>query len=723
MFLFKLSFRLPFALILLLLAGNAAHSQTDSLKKVIAAANNDSVRITALCDLAGIYTAINSDSAVYFAEEALKLAQKKRSPFLVAFSEMSLSYALNSSAEFARGDSCAASAFNYFDRVKNEYYASKALMYRSMLQMGMGNFNMALRFQLPAISYFEKHKKYNELMDIYAVNAMVYANTDQPDEALRVMARAEKLLDEKLDRVRDSVFYYKCLSRIHDGYGMFYFLRNDYPSSMKHYKQAIIGFENTGNKAGLLSTHNNLGVLYYYLGNTDSCLYHLTAGLSTAEAMGDNFAVCQTSINIGELYLAKRDFAKAYTYYMRGLDLAKKHNIANEEKSAYLQLSNYYKTLGNYQLAYDYHLKYSALKDSLFSAKTSKEIAELSTKYETDKKEAQIKELESGRQIQQLELDKREADIKRQSYLLLFTALGLVLLLTLAFFIYRGYKQKKKANIELQSAYDLIEEKSKAVEEKNKEMLDSIHYAKRIQRVLLASHSLLKKHLPEYFVLYKPKDIVSGDFYWAQNIKKNDGSSRFMLCVGDCTGHGVPGAFMSLLNISLLNDLAVDKKITHPNLLLNALRDEIIKALNPEGSEVESKDGMDAVLCSFDMEKAVLQFACANNPLWLIRNNELIEHAPDKFPVGMHYAEMKSFRLQSIQLQKDDSLYLFTDGYADQFGGKDGKKFKYKQLKELLLANAHLPMSEQQKLFEKRIEEWRGSLEQIDDILLVGIKV
>ncbi len=256
------------------------------------------------------------------------------------------------------------------------------------------------------------------------------------------------------------------------------------------------------------------------------------------------------------------------------------------------------------------------------------------------------------------------------------------------------------------------------IREKNREITDSIYSAKRIQQALLASDTLLKKSLPEYFVLYKPKDIVSGDFYWANII-----DNKFVMITADCTGHGVPGAFMSLLNISYLNEAVVEKRIDSPEKILEYVRSQLIYSLNPEGSIIESKDGMDAALCIYDFKNLWLRFACANNPLWILRNNALIIYKPDKMPVGMHYGEQKPFSLNTAGLRKGDIIYTFTDGYADQFGGEKGKKYKYKALKKLLLSIQTKTMNEQKEILNNTFENWRGSLEQVDDVLIIGIKV
>jgi serine phosphatase RsbU (regulator of sigma subunit) len=236
---------------------------------------------------------------------------------------------------------------------------------------------------------------------------------------------------------------------------------------------------------------------------------------------------------------------------------------------------------------------------------------------------------------------------------------------------------------------------------------------------LLASDTLLKNNLPEYFVLYKPKDIVSGDFYWAQQAPEG----KFLLLTGDCTGHGVPGAFMSLLNISILHELVVGRKIYRPDLILNAQKEMIISSLNPEGAEEISKDGMDAVLCSFDIENKTLEFACANNPVWINRDGALLEYKGDKQPIGIHEGNNLPFTLHKEELKKGDVIYTLTDGFADQFGGPKGKKFKYSQLKEKLVTISSKPMTEQKEILDKLFEEWKNDLEQVDDVLLIGIRI
>lgn len=265
-----------------------------------------------------------------------------------------------------------------------------------------------------------------------------------------------------------------------------------------------------------------------------------------------------------------------------------------------------------------------------------------------------------------------------------------------------------------------IEEKNKEIEQKNKDITDSIYYAKRIQESILPSISVIADVNVELGIYFKPKDIVSGDFYFIKHIKNDN---ILIVAAADCTGHGVPGAFMSMLGISLLNEIVVKPEVDHTDTILNELREGVIKSLNQEGKEVETKDGMDIALIAYDYKKGIVEFSGANNPLYLIRNDELLEYKADKMPIGLYYKKHDLFSRSEINVQKGDVLYIFSDGFADQFGGEKGKKYLYKRFKQYLLSIHSLPMNQQVELLEKEILKWRGEIEQIDDHIVIGIRI
>lgn len=310
-------------------------------------------------------------------------------------------------------------------------------------------------------------------------------------------------------------------------------------------------------------------------------------------------------------------------------------------------------------------------------------------------------------------------------YFLILTGIGFLLSINVKY-----EKRVQKLLEDVREKNIVLEEQKNYIEKIHNEISDSINYARRIQNVLLPELAPLERCFKDYFILFKPRNVVSGDFYWFSEI--ND---KIIFCLADCTGHGVPGAFMSMLGISFLRELVTKEHLTEPSEILNRLRDEIIIALNQRGVTSDQKDGMDISLFSLSSGSGEhpdpgrsfeFRWAGANNPCWIIRNGKFEELIADKMPVGIHH-HMDRFKTISTQLVKGDKLYLSTDGYKDQFGGPMSKKFMSKQLRELILENSSRPMNEQKEILEQKVEKWRtgyGTInEQTDDISLVGFEV
>ena len=279
--------------------------------------------------------------------------------------------------------------------------------------------------------------------------------------------------------------------------------------------------------------------------------------------------------------------------------------------------------------------------------------------------------------------------------------------------IFLGMKLFKIENLRYAK---LIEEQKKIVEEKNTEMTDSIHYAKKIQIALMPPPEKLSEAFPNNFVLLLPKDIVSGDFYWFAKTEEH-----FYCAVADCTGHGVPGGFMTMLGLTFLDEIVNQRSVINPAEILNELREKIINTLRQSGTPGESKDGMDITIWQINSEKTLLHYAAANNPLYLMRGQNLITLKADKQPCGFHLVS-KPFTLGKVELQPEDCIYAFSDGYPDQFGGEKGKKFKYKKLEELLLSTSS-DLKLQKQTLTKTFQDWKGSLDQVDDILIIGMRI
>jgi serine phosphatase RsbU (regulator of sigma subunit) len=272
-----------------------------------------------------------------------------------------------------------------------------------------------------------------------------------------------------------------------------------------------------------------------------------------------------------------------------------------------------------------------------------------------------------------------------------------------------------------------VEKQKKIVEVKNKDITDSINYAQRIQQAILPLPEDISKVFPESFIYFQPRDIVSGDFYWFYKSKRKD-KNWVYIAVADCTGHGVPGAFMSMIGNTLLNEILNEKQIYETDQILNHLHIEVRAALKQDTAQNTTNDGMDIALCRIDLETLELQYAGANRALYIYKNTkdgiEFVDVKPNKFPIGGYQAETtRSFTPHHIQLKQNDTIYIFSDGYADQFGGVSNKKFMVKRLQNELIAIQNLPMSEQKFLVQKLVMDWKGDAEQVDDILMIGVKV
>jgi serine phosphatase RsbU (regulator of sigma subunit) len=319
--------------------------------------------------------------------------------------------------------------------------------------------------------------------------------------------------------------------------------------------------------------------------------------------------------------------------------------------------------------------------------------------------------------------------IEKQKLILYFVLLALFLVSFLGYYIYRSYKIKKEANIRLEEKNRTISLQKDEIEKQRdiaaaqrdqiayqkKHITDSIVYAKRIQTALIPSLELFSDKL-EHFVLYKPLDIVSGDFYWVSTQE-----NLHVIIAADCTGHGVPGAFMSMLGVTMLNEIVNEKHILMPDQIIENLRQGIIKSLKQVAEEESIKDGMDIAVCVIDFEKNILWYAGANSPLYLVRGNELTHYRADKMPVAIHY-KMEPFTLHRIDIQKGDAFYIFSDGYADQFGGPKQRKFMSMQLRETLVAMSGIPMLQQGERLNEIFGEWRGDNPQVDDVTLIGVR-
>ncbi len=566
------------------------------------------------------------------------------------------------------------------------------------------DYQKSLQYYFKALTIFEAEKKETKYASTLNNIANLYYTQKELDKALTYHLKSlsiSRKLDEK-SKIASSLY----------NIGLVYIDKNDPLKALTYYQESLQLAKDINHKVGQAMLYSSIGKCYRMLKDYEKALEYCNHSLDIKKELGDENGIAALHNSIGDIYFEMRNYEKAIEYSNLSLNEGKKVKSIGIMQNAYQLLAISYSAQKKYDLAYKNYRLFSEYKDSMFNSEKSKQLTEIGMKYETEKKDKEL--IRKDGEIKFQEASSKQKETQRNVFIL-----GFIFVAVLTIIIFKSLKAKQKANKKLTLAYEEIEYKNKLVEEKNKNITDSINYAKRIQTALLTSETLLQKNLPSFFILYKPKDIVSGDFYWAHKMENKE----FLVCTGDCTGHGVPGAFMSLLGVTSLNEIVIEKKISQPSVILDLLRDKLIKVLNPEDSEQQNYEGMDCSLCKYNFETMEMEIAAANNSVWQIsEDKQLTEHIADKQPVGFH-PEPQPFRSQKVKLKKNDTIYTFTDGFADQFGGPKGKKFKKKQLQKLILSIAHYTLDQQKQELSRILNEWQGNLIQIDDILIIGIKV
>lgn len=428
------------------------------------------------------------------------------------------------------------------------------------------------------------------------------------------------------------------------------------------------------------------------------------------ELFGSNSRGVTWTDNLGMAYHYQKQYEKALPLFLESIENAPNIYTANT-MATHFHLANLYYDMKEYKKGFEIQRIYDHIKDSIFSLENSRQLSELTQKYDSDKKKTQIENQKKQIRSEQ-----------KQKY---FFAASMLVFIALGFLLFRSLKQKNKANKIILEQKSVVEDQKDALEYKNREILDSITYAKRLQDAILPAVDYWHRILPESFILYKPKDIVAGDFYWLETHAVSDGNDTteyLFFAAADCTGHGVPGAMVSVICCNALNRSVLEFNLVEPGKILDKTRELVISTFSKSVENV--KDGMDISLGCLNTKTNELLWSGANNPLWLVPagSSEIIEWKADKQPIGT-YTDEKPFNTHSIVLEPQTTIYLFTDGYADQFGGENGKKFKYRKFKDSILAIHDRPMEEQKEHLETIFESWKGDLEQVDDVCVIGIRI
>jgi len=478
--------------------------------------------------------------------------------------------------------------------------------------------------------------------------------------------------------------------------GIIYMSSAMFNEALTHFNNALKNYEQINDLLSQGQVLTNVSYVYTETKKYDLALNAANKGLNIARELKDPLGEAKALVSIAGIYSYQEKWNEALSYYNQGLEIANAEKDKNLIRTIYTELYSMYKRKGDFKQSLHYFEKGSKYKDSLFTLEANNQMAEMLTKYDTEKKENEIVLLTK---------DKDRQTIIRNSIIG-----GLILLIVLSFFILRSNRIKQKAN-RILKAQNII------IREKNKSISDSINYAQRIQQAILPEKEEIHGVLKDCFILFKPKDVVSGDFYAFE--QKNE---KVIIAAVDCTGHGVPGAFMSMIGHDQLSQIIKEKNIVKPSEILINLNKGIKSSLKQRDSGSETRDGMDLALCTIDLKNNKLEYSGAQRPLYHV-NGQLTEIKANKMAIGGTTEEDYNYTNHEISFVNGDCFYIFSDGYADQFGGKNGKKFSTKQFKELLTDIHEKSMEEQLVILDNKFNSWKGELEQVDDILVIGFKV
>ncbi|MGZ4157206.1 MAG: tetratricopeptide repeat protein, partial [Bacteroidia bacterium] len=568
-----------------------------------------------------------------------------------------------------------------------------------------GEFQSSLENYLASYSIFEKLDAKRSMSNLMNSIGNTYIGIHNDKKALDAYTKSYEIAE------KDSNKYMMGISSV--GLGNIYLNKKEPEKSLDYFMRAKKVFQEKNATYPLSISYTLIGNALVEMNKYDEAFDNFMNAIEQLKLLNNTYGIAATYQMIGSAYHKTGNPGLALDYYNKALVLFKERKAYADLKDVCLNIATVYQEQKDFENALDFYIQYNGYKDSVFNSDSNKQLLEVEAKYETEKQHEKI-------ELQNAKLREN----KFESTVLLISVLVTIALLLL---LYNRYSIKQKVNKELFASNSSLESKNKIIERKNKEITDSINYAKRIQFALLKEEEHVTAHLPEHFVFFQPKDIVSGDFYWSLEKENSLHEKYWYLTVADCTGHGVPGAFLTMLGTSFLNEINAVPDLLNPAEILEHLRARIIKDLGQTGKIEDGVDGMDMSIIRLNLSTLELQWAGANNPLWIIKKSQegnpyMEEIKADKQPIG-YVDDKEPFTNHTIQLKKGDQFILCTDGYADQFGGDKQKKFKNKTLQELHVSISNEPMEKQKQILQKTFDNWKGTLEQIDDVCIIGVRL
>ncbi len=580
---------------------------------------------------------------------------------------------------------------------KNKAKEAVALENLARIFFNIGNYTRTLTYFFDVLTIAEEQgDKFNQAITLNNIG-IVYAENQQWEKSIEYYEKS-LVIKEELGNSIAVANTLNNLGLIHDEMG-------HYEQASLAYHKALEIFENRQDFGGLFATFNNVGENYLKQYRFDSAMMYFTKSNEIGIHVENEYDKAHLINNIAAASLGKGEILKAEKLYFQAISKAKKIKARLWVKESYLGLSKVYDAMSDYNRSLEYYRNYELIKDSLFNENKIQKIAEIEADYKIKNKESHLNLQRKEAEIQDL----RRSQTRLVAYLLISC---LFLFGTLIFVLYKRNQFKIKANKDL-------EQKNEEISSKNLDIMDSISYAKSIQESFLPTPDTLNKFFDDYFIYYKARDVINGDFFWF-----SDQEDYLIFAVVDCTGHGVPGALITVMGNSLLNQVVNENRILYPAEILTELNHKVLNTFIQENYNINNNEGMDVAIGRFDKGSMKLSFAGAKRPLYFFKNGELQIIKGDSHPVGgTFYPLDRSYKEHEIYLNKQDTFYVFSDGYADQFGGDNDKKFLPSRFKDMLYEFQGEKMAKQKEVLDRKFRYWKGENDQTDDILVMGMLI
>ncbi len=722
----------------------------DSLRSKLNVQLADTTRARNMLLFAREFSKTNKDSGIFYFKKAISFAEMKILTLKdnhpeVKFYSLRKCGALQNigilyydKSEFKKAEPFLLQALNLRKKYEDKIGIASCYSVLGIVYFQLGNMDAAMNSFKRSLKLEEELGRKNAISDLMNNMALVYTTRGLIAKALECHEKSLKYREEMGDkigisaslnniasilhiqnRIDDALEYFKRSLKMSEeandkmGIGtalgniaIIYAEKKDLEKSIEYNRKSLKVREEIGDKQGIAASLLILANNFLSEGKKDEALKYNEACLKICLEIGDKQKITSIYINMADIFFKEKKIIEAQKFAEKAFKLSNETGITTDIKDAALMMKDIYSFQKKPAEGLKMFELYVRMRDSINNEETRNSTLKKQYEIEFNSKEREVKLLANAER--KILLQKQEEDNKKNAIIVTSVIFVLILVSIFSIIILRSLRENKKTN-------EIVVKQKQLVEAKQKEVLDSIQYAKRLQDAILPADHYWKENLSDSFVLYKPKDIVAGDFYWMEKI-----NGLVLFAVGDCTGHGVPGAMVSVVCSNALNRTVLEFKITDPGKILDKTRELVISTF--EKSDKEVKDGMDISLCCFNPKSNLLLWAGANNALWYTKNNEIITVKANKQPIGK-FELQQPFTTHSIQLNKGDMIFLTSDGYSDQFGGLKGKKFKYNQLANLLLSNLEKPLKEQKEILDKTFEDWKGINEQVDDVCIVGVKI